>query len=105
MTCGNGCGLVAVGRCRGDVPLVPQHEIGPQAERTCLETGSLMRDVQEVTAEVGAKSAAPEHPSGNHLDDSSSLKICFCGGASLSCFAFMKTNQKSEKVKTGMYVE
>lgn len=64
-----------------------------------------MRDVQEVMAEVGAKSTAPEHPSGTHLDDSSSLKICFCGGASLSCFAFMKTSQKSEKVKTGIYME
>lgn len=64
-----------------------------------------MRNVQEVMAEVGAKYTAPEHPLGTHLDDSSSLKICFCGGASLSCLAFMKTNQKSEKVKTGMYAE
>lgn len=56
-------------------PSCPKHEIGPQAERTCLQTRSLMRDVQEVMAEVGAKSRAPEHPSGTHLDDSSSLKM------------------------------
>ena len=47
-----------------------------------------MRDVQEVMAEVGAKSTAAEHPSGTHLEDSSWLKIYFCSGASLSCFAF-----------------
>lgn len=44
--------------------------------------------VWKVMAEAGTKSMLPEHPSGTHLEDSSFIKIWFCGFVILFYFFF-----------------